>query len=309
MGSLEIEDEDGLRAVLEQVRNEEDKVDWVLIGYASKTVLKPEDYGEGGLSEFTKLLDDEKVQFGVLSFVAEDGDTYNTAKNILITWIGADVPGGLTKARAAAHRKQLRDFIQETASVACELQASNLEELNHDNVGQAICRTRGGVYSSARTSATSKKKSSGSRLGGQASQFQFVDSEAADKALQTVAATKNSFAVFAYVKNKKDLVEHILSGEGGIEDLVPHWPPADRVYFVYSSIVYNVGGDVGMNEHNKFIVTTMIGDSVSPIARARTAGQRKEFIDYIKAICPYHTEFQPNDTSDLKLDEILVKFK
>ena len=42
---------------------------------------------------------------------------------------------------------------------------------------------------------------------------------------------------------------------------------------MYSSVVFQLdGNDFGMGEHNKFILTTLIGDSVSPIARARTAG-------------------------------------
>uniref|UniRef100_A0A7S4U894 Coactosin n=1 Tax=Paramoeba aestuarina TaxID=180227 RepID=A0A7S4U894_9EUKA len=302
---LQIEDESQLREIIEKVRDENDKTDWVVLGYTSKNEVKTVGFGEGGLSEFHKQLDDSKVLFGVLSFRAEDGDSYNTAKNILITWIGNDVGGGMAKARAGAHRSFLRDFIQETANVACELQANTLEELNHDNVGQAICRTRGGVYTSARSGTAQQPKKSG----GGTNQFQFLDPEAADAALQKVASSKNSFAIFAYVKDQKGVAEHILSGEGGIEDLAPHWPPSDRAYFVYHSIVFDLGGkDVGMGTHNKFVVVTMIGDSVSPIARARTAGQRQEFIDYIKNGCPYHTEFQPNDTSDLKTSEIMAKF-
>jgi len=148
-------------------------------------------------------------------------------------------------------------------------------------------------------------KHRGAALGQSSSQLRFDDQDKANQALTNVAENKNTFSIFAYVKNKKDEVEHLLSGEGGVEALVPHWPPSDRIYFVYCSIVYQMND----MEHNKFVLVTMIGDAVSPIARARTSGQRKEFIDYIKAICPYHSEFQPNDPQDLRLGEITVKFK
>mmetsp|Transcript_13090 Transcript_13090/g.17793 ORF Transcript_13090/g.17793 Transcript_13090/m.17793 type:complete len:303 (-) Transcript_13090:27-935(-) len=302
MSALEILEEDKLVSILAQLRDEGDPLDWVIIGYESKGQLKPQTSGSGALAGFAKHLGEDKVQFGILSYALE-GDQYNTSKNILITWIGPEAPGGMAKARAAAHRSQLRDFIQQHANIACELQASALEELNEDMVGQAISRTRGGVYSTARSSTQKGPKKSS---GGQSS-LQFVDQDKIDESLKYVAETKESYAIFAYVKGKKDEVEHLLTGKGDLENLAKNWPPSDRVYFCYCSIVYSLGQ---FEEMNKFVLVTLIGDGVSPLARARSSGQRQELVNYIKqGNLPYHTEFQPNDVDQLKVSEVIVKFK
>jgi hypothetical protein len=309
MSSLDLADPGEFREALERIRNENDPTDWVLLSYRDKKIVVAS-FGEGGLKAFSSHLKDDEVHFGVLSFLIEgDGDEYKTAKNILITWLGPDLPGGLMKARAAAHRKQLRDFIQETVTVACEMQASTLDELNEDMVGQAISRTRGGLYATARSVGAVKQQASnkgGSALGGASSRLQMADQVASDEALKYVAGNKNAWAIFAYSKAKKDELEHVKTGQGGLEALVEEWPPSDRVYYCYSSISFTP--DAGV-EQTKYVLITLVGDEVTPIARARTSGQRKEFIDYIKAICPYHTEFQPNDKEQLKVSEIIVKFK
>ena len=238
MSSLDLADAAEFRASLERIRNENDPTDWVLLSYKDKKIAIAA-FGDGGLKAFSSQLKDDEVHFGVLSFLVEvDGDDYKTAKNILITWLGPNLPGGLVKARAAAHRKQLRDFIQETVTVACEMQASTLEELNEEMVGQAISRTRGGLYATARSVGALKQPSGkGSGLGGASARLQMADQVAADAALKYVVDNKNSWAIFAYSKGKKDELEHVESGLGGLETLVAHWPPSDRVYFCYCSIL------------------------------------------------------------------------
>jgi hypothetical protein len=307
MSSLGIVADNEFRLNLEKIRAEDDPTDWVLLSYEGNHSVKVRSFGSGGLKDFNAHLDPSEVQFGVLSFLVEgDGDGYKTPKNILITWLGPKVPGGLRKARAAAHRKQLRDFIQDTLTVACELQASSLEELNENMVGQAISRTRGGVYSTARATSATAKQAPSSPQNRSASRLVFADLEGASTALKRVAETKNAWTIFAYVKNKKDEIENILSGDGGFETLAQNWPPPDRVYFCYVSIIYTASDGF---EQNKFILVTLIGSEVPPLSRARTSGQKKEIIDYIKISCPYHTEFQPSDVSELKLSEVIVKFK
>mmetsp|Transcript_471 Transcript_471/g.801 ORF Transcript_471/g.801 Transcript_471/m.801 type:complete len:163 (-) Transcript_471:113-601(-) len=147
MANLQIQDQEGFTKVLERLRKEGDDMDWVLVGYEGSSTVKVLAHGTGGLEAFRGNLQADKVQFGVLSFTMS-GEGYSAAKNILITWLGPECPAGLAKARASAHRNDLRSFIQQTATVACELQAEQQDDLSAENVGQAISRTRNSSASS-----------------------------------------------------------------------------------------------------------------------------------------------------------------
>mmetsp|Transcript_26875 Transcript_26875/g.75120 ORF Transcript_26875/g.75120 Transcript_26875/m.75120 type:complete len:282 (-) Transcript_26875:273-1118(-) len=274
MNRLEVKNQDELEGTLAKIHDTDSNTNWVRLSYDSKNVIMVESSGEGGLAEFREGLQDDLVQFGVLDFFVE-GDNYATHKVVLVTWIGTDVPGGLTKARAAAHRKELRDIVQETVNVASELQASTKEELNEDMVGQAISRTRGGVYAKAGASHSAKKSASKGGSG-TASAMTMSDPEAVDAALNEVATGgADHWCILAYVKGKKDEVELIRSGDGGLSALGKEWPPEDRAYFCYCAISYKPGNDV---PQTKYVLVTLIGDGVSPLARARTSGQRVELV-------------------------------
>jgi hypothetical protein len=68
------------------------------------------------------------------------GDTYNTLKYILITWIGSNVPPGIAKARCAGNRVDVLEFVQKSLAIAGEFQPVSKADMNHKTIADKLTR-------------------------------------------------------------------------------------------------------------------------------------------------------------------------
>ena len=156
--------------------------------------------------------------------VVNDGDQYNSVKNLLITWIGSKVPPGLAKAKAAGHRKELVNFLTESLAIAAEYQAENQSELNSKDMSAALTK-RAATYQDSISTGEKKDKrqalsrshaSNGDR---KKSQLNIVDEDKITEALKQVYAEEKSWVHITYVDGKKDEVYFKGVGDGGLESL------------------------------------------------------------------------------------------
>jgi len=140
---------------------------------------------------------------------------------------------------------------------------------------------------------------------GQLSSFIVSDPAACEEGLKSVSDGKSDWAILAYVKGKKDEVEMVTTGKGGIEGLKPHFP-TDRIFYALLSInMKTVIGDF----IKKYILVTMIGSEVPPLQKARSSAQRKDISDFILSIVPLNVHFQPNDISEMNEEVLFKMFK
>jgi Cofilin/tropomyosin-type actin-binding protein len=304
---LKVKDEDAFAGMLDELKSLESDLNWIALDYVSREEVAVIGKGSGGLEQFKECLEADKVTFGVLEFVVE-GDEYNTIKYVLVSWIGPEVPAGMQKARAGGHRSDLRARISERCPIASELQAERLDELTPDWLGQSISRMRGTYGAAGAASAATKQKSAGR---GGTSRFEVVDEDSVVAALEGMVKGDADWLILAFVVGSRGSLELVKGGKGPVETLQQEWP-ADRVYFCVAKVQTTPEGDCGHLVNNtltKWVLVSLVGSSVSPLVRARTAGQAKEVFDFACTYTPLHGIFQPNDPEDLTAKDILSKFK
>ena len=302
--SLQINDMTALQSELAKLQSVEDPTNWVLLTYQTKEAVSASASGSGGLEEFKRHLVPSQVLFGVLEFVVGDSHEHDvsTRKFVLASWIGPDVPSGMQKARSAGHRSDLRAILHEHVAIAAEIQAEALDDLTLDAFAQAVSRMRG-AYKKA-VDATPAHKAQASGRGG-TSRFEVVDEPSAVAALESVSKGANDYCILATVAGSRGQYELISAGSGGVAALKGLWP-SDRVFFALTKIQQVTEDN---QTFQKYVLISLVGEGVSPLARARTAGQSKEVADWLIAYVPFHGLYQPNDPSDLEDSEILKKFK
>jgi len=306
---LKLLNKDDLLAALKDLNDSKTKTDWVLIDYGKgKNEARYSKKGEGGLDAFKLELKDDAVQFGVVQ-VHIKSDEYNPIKNALLCWIGPKVPAGLGKARASGHREQLLDEVKGAVAISAQFVADKMEEMNYDNVAQAITRIRA-KYEQASTVSEQRQEMSRSdgKSGVKASKLVIEDEETAKAGLKSVHEGKNDWAILSYVKDKKDHIEFIAAGNDGIKGLKEKFP-SDRIFFSVLRLPSTEGQGVLASSVQKIVLLTLIGPQVKPLEKARSSGQRQGVSDFIISVIPFHGHWQPNDANDLSVDTILAKFK
>lgn len=299
-------DETTILQHLRRLNSSVDPTNWVLMGYGQgKNDIVFCGSGRGGLEEFKQHLRDDQVNFGVLEVIVK-GDAYNPVKHVFFTWIGSEVPAGISKARSAAHHKEILDMVKKAVGISCEYQTSLLSEVDYDPIAHAITRMSSTYHTSTDPTAQRQAMSSShGRAGGAKSKLILVDREAAEAALREVFEGRADWCILAYVEGKKDEVELIGTGGGGVQGLRAQFP-RDRIYFCLLTMKLQATGS--RDKVTKYIVVTLIGPDVKPLQKARSGGQRQEITDFILSVVPVHTHFQPNDASELTEAAILAKF-
>jgi len=259
--------------------------------------------GTGGLDEVKQQLEDDKIQFAVLE-VTVSGDEYSPVKHVFLTWIGKNVPAGIAKARSAGHRAELLSFVQEVVSISAEYQTDQHSEVSYDPIAQALTKMRPAYHTSKEVTNTRQAMSASKATGIKTSKLLVVDEANVIQALKSVFKGEKDWVILAYVVGKKDEVELVKSGKGGLSSLRQEFP-TDRIYFCVLRMMVNA---TGREDIPKFIIVTMVGDNVKPLQKARSAGQRQDVCDFVLAHCPYHTHYQPGSAKELTEDAILSLF-
>jgi len=293
-----------LKEELAKLGSTDDATNWVLLGYGEgKNDIVLTGSGNGGLEELRGLLDDSKIQFAVIEVVVK-GDEYNPIKRVFISWIGKDVPPGLSKARAAGHKREVMDSINDTVSISTVFETGNISDINFETIAQSLTRIRP-VYATSGEVPDEKKtmsKSYGSH--GTQSRMRVINDDEAMTGLRAVFDGSADWAILAYVEGQKDEVEFLESGTGGIDALKAHFP-TNRIYFTMLSLKVPT---MGRETITKYILVTLVGSEVKPLQKARSGGQRAEIMDYVKKVLPVNAHYQPGNASELTRDAILAKF-
>jgi len=298
-----LKDENEIIQHLKDLHHNESPTNWILLGYQGSNAVSFIEKGTGGLEEFKSKLVPDQVQYGVLELLIQ-GDEYNPIKFVLVTWIGPKVSAGLGKARASAHRDELFDFIKKGLAISAQHQAESLHDLSYDQLAQAISRYRPTYGTSAPATGQRQNMSRATATKGTLSTFAMVDRAACDTALKTVHEGSSDWAILAYVVGKKDEVELVKTGTGGIEGLKKEFP-SDRIFYALVRVQFKTSaGDV----LKKFVLVTMVGSEVPPLQKARSSAQRKDIADFIISAVPLNGNLQPNDPSELSEQIILKMF-
>jgi len=294
-----VRNENEIIETLKQLHNSENPINWVLLGY-DKNDLTLTDSGTGGLSELQAKLNVEQIQYAAIELIVK-GDEYNPIKFVFLSWIGPKVGAGLEKARASAHRDLIIELINKGIPISAQHQAENLSEVSYEQLAQAVSRYRP-TYGSA-TTATQQRQdmSRSSSKKQQLSTFKISDQGACETGLKSV--TEGSWAILAYVQGKKDEVEMVTTGTGGIDGLKQHFPK-DRIFYGLLSTSFKT---IAGNQLKNTLVT-MIGPDVPPLQKARSSAQRKEISDFVLSVVPLNFNFQPNDASEMQESVIAKMF-
>jgi len=220
---------------------------------------------------------------------------------VFLTWIGPKVGPGLEKARASAHRDLIIELINKGIPISAQHQAENINEVNYEQLAQAVSRYRP-TYGTATTASQQRQDMSRSASKKQTlSTFKISDQNACEAGLKGVGEGKADWAILAYVQGKKDEVEMVTTGKGGIDGLKGHFPK-DRIFYALLSM--SVKTIVGPQLKN--ILVTMIGPDVPPLQKARSSAQRKEISDFVLSVVPLNFNYQPNDASEMQ-ESIITK--
>jgi len=288
---------------LKSLHNSESPVNWVLLGY-DKNDVKLTDSGSGGLSELQSKLDDTQIQYAAIELIVK-GDEYNPIKFVFLTGIGPKVGPGLEKARASAHRDLIIELVNKGIPISAQHQAENKNEVTYEQLAQAVSRYRP-TYGTASTATQQRQDMSRSSVSKKQtlSTFKISDENACITGLKSIGEGKNDWAILAYVQGKKDEVEMVTTGKGGIEGLKQHFPK-DRIYYALLSMSFKT--IVGTQLKN--ILVTMIGPDVPPLQKARSSAQRKEISDFVLSVVPLNFNYQPNDAGEMQESVIFKMFQ
>jgi len=214
------------------------------------------------------------------------------------------VPAGLQKARAAGHKRELLDFINDCCSVSSEYETANMKDINFEDIVQALTRIRP-VYASANLPGEEKKEMSHSKgIHGVQAKLVVVNEDEALAGLRSVFEGTAEWALLAYVEGKRDEVEFLECGAGGLDALKQRFPK-DRIFYAMFTVKIPT---TATETVTKYILLSLVGSQVKPLQKARSGGQRMEIQEFIKKVLPVNAHYQPGSASDLTLSTLLTKF-
>eukprot|EP01090_Pellita_catalonica_P016343 TRINITY_DN4644_c0_g1_i2.p1 TRINITY_DN4644_c0_g1~~TRINITY_DN4644_c0_g1_i2.p1 ORF type:complete len:160 (-),score=17.94 TRINITY_DN4644_c0_g1_i2:20-499(-) len=131
------ESEDVAAEAFKDLRDESSEIDWVVITYASKNMLKFEAKGKGGLNDFSNYFEEANVAYAVLGVDVSDQDEgqnyFSARKHIFITWVGEKCRA-LTRAKTSQHRNPLYKFVLQFLQLQGQLQILEADDLTEENV-------------------------------------------------------------------------------------------------------------------------------------------------------------------------------
>jgi hypothetical protein len=294
-----VRDENGIVDKLKQLHNSESPVNWILFSYEKNDLILSE-FGTGGLPELQSKLIENQIQYAAIELQVK-GDEYNPIKFVLLTWIGPKVSAGLEKARASAHRDQILELVNKGIPVSAQHQAEHLEEVSYEQLAQAVSRYRPAYGTASNDTQSRQEMSRSASKKQQLSTFKITDQSACEAGLKAVTEGKADWVILAYTLGKKDEIEMVTTGKGGIDGLKQHFPK-DRIYYALMSMNFKtiVGNQL------KTILVTMIGPDVPPLQKARSSAQRKEISDFVLSVVPLNFNYQPNDASEM-LESVIAK--
>jgi len=289
--------------ILDNIRNDNDPTNWALFSYHNTSdQLFYDECGTGGFDEMISKLSDDDVKYGVFKIVV-DGDEYNTVKFILLTWVGENVSPGFGKAKCAAHRDDLVNFVKTYIGIACEFQPAHREDLTYESVAAKLTRISS-TYGTTTSDTTSQSKMTRSHVTGKSGKRSKLNfDEDIENGLKKVLKGECNWCLFGYSDRETLVFKQV--GSGDIGSLKEFFDPNEINFALFSFTFVPETGE--SDKMTKNLLISMVGDSVSPMHKAKSSGHREEIQDYILKVLPFHTQFQPGDKEDLTEENLLKK--
>eukprot|EP00127_Corallochytrium_limacisporum_P004239 Clim_evm184s157 gene=Clim_evmTU184s157 len=133
-------DPDGMRAMYDDVRNDNSETAWAVFVYDDSNQIVPREKGTDYDALVASLKDDERAY---VFLRIETGDELSKrAKFAFITWIGDNV-GALKKAKVSTDKSSVKNVVQ---SYAVELMANDQSDMKFDAVKKAVVAAGGANY-------------------------------------------------------------------------------------------------------------------------------------------------------------------
>lgn len=127
-----------LRDLQKRVRADADSLDWMLLGYVTKTSVGLVGSGSGGVSEMRSHLKDDQVLYGFFR-VEDQIDATKMYRFIYVRWVG-DAVSAMVKGRLTTHRGMMQDFF---APYHIELEVTDQNGISDDVIKAKVQAMKG----------------------------------------------------------------------------------------------------------------------------------------------------------------------
>lgn len=292
------QDPEGVKNAILSLRSDTDMVDFVVFGYTDDgkyTVILEK--GKGGVSACRKHFKDDAVVFVVMSAVVPDG-AYSVQKNILIAWVGPNVPP-LARSRSSQNRVQLYQYATELIQLHGEIQALSAAEISDDLVTQKLSGSKydkaGGENEEAAAHRTRSKK-------GQHFNFNIHNPDEFNDLLNQFRARKINWITLGY-EGEDQSVRVLNKGEGGYSEVTSALKDDNLVYFLLGASPE----DEGNYTQIKNILVTWVGPSVDPLHKGLSSQHRVALYQLIKKTVQLHGELQALNSNEISEQLIFEK--
>eukprot|EP01120_Amphizonella_sp_Union-15-10_P013757 TRINITY_DN6474_c0_g1_i1.p1 TRINITY_DN6474_c0_g1~~TRINITY_DN6474_c0_g1_i1.p1 ORF type:complete len:530 (+),score=95.95 TRINITY_DN6474_c0_g1_i1:51-1592(+) len=309
------EDEEGLRAVLAEIRSHNTGINWVLTTYRDNesNIVVLLGKGSGGIDELKQHLKDNIVCYGLTRFEEKIDDSITT-KFVMIKWQGTNIPRML-KARIGVHRGDLNKFFHPFhVDLECEhmneiseeiimskINAASGTKINVLNNPSSQPRSHGGSggqhHSETGSSVSYKPKgapsSSKPKTAQENVEILFEDEQAIRTAIQSVRRDDDdtNWCVVTYNAPKSKTLKLLAKGVDGLDGLKNAL--ADNI------VGYCLLRTTEQIDHSttvKFVFINWIGTKIDRMQRA-VLGTHKGAVSSL--FHPFHVDLVPERQDEL----------
>lgn len=137
--------EEEVGKLLNEMRNNDSKVNWIALRLDTLNTVVLYGSGEGGVEEFKNKLDDSSIIFAVVSLREDEkltSEGYATKKFVQVNWVGKDCKP-LEKAASSQLRVPLNSkLFNKYLQLSAELQALTMDDISEDSLRDKITGSR-----------------------------------------------------------------------------------------------------------------------------------------------------------------------
>lgn len=309
MAQFAIEDEEQVRAVIADVRNDSTPTDWCLVGYPDDNpgVIVLIGSGSGGVEEMRNYLSPTSCYYGIVR-VTETIDKSETVKFCFLKYLGTSIKP-MFKAKITVHQGAMQEKFK---PFHVEMFAEDLGEVSQDVVmklvsdasmskSKVIERGAASAAAAAERAPVLQVYSSGKQpqkhpssvlspasKGNIVPQAQFnLFQDTEDEIREAIAdvrndSTETDWVLAAYSDQSNTQISLVGKGTGGVEALVSSLS-ADNIYYGLIRTTDVIDKSITV----KFCFIHFLGESVKAIPRAKTSTHKGSVT---KMFQPFHVE-------------------
>lgn len=300
---LKFKDDDAVKNAVKDLHDDSTNTNWIMFTYDGELIQLASTGGEG-FAQFSAMLKPTDVSYIFYKVLVQETGYGSSPKTVIIAWVGKDASSH-DKARSAAHRMLLREYVNSTMSVAAEIPINSEDELNEASIRSRITGSKGRVeidgemrpaYEVQAVSNQQTKK-----FGGKDLNLKFVDEKAV---IDTITELRKPEAtirwiMFAYDADEKLIILH--TGPGGLYKAKEVMDPKQTVYILLRLSV--------IEYHNvaKGVLATYVPEEAEMFEKAKSAGHRMNLYEYCKKHMSVGGEFAAQTMEELTDNNLVAK--